>query len=494
MARLACVDIPALALQLLLRRHPDWLEHPMAVVDEDRPTGVIEWVNQRAWRQRIRPGMRYAAALSIDGTLRAGVVTPDERAEAIDELLATLKRFSPRVEPVEDAEGTFWLDASGLDRLYPCLDTWADGLHDAVVGDGYRATVVVGFHKYAVYALALARHRRRVLASPAQERAIWLRVPIDRLALAPKVLRYLERMGVRTLAELVALPEAELAQRFGCEAARWHRWVNDDVSPGVRAHVAAPPVETTLAWDHPVYDTQRLMRAIASRLPGLVGELLRRDALLQAITLELQLDRAGVVTERVTSSSPTLDEGLWLDLLQLRLDATPLPTGVVELRLRTEAQRARHEQTSLLEARPHRDLAVANRTLARLRAELGDAAIGVWAIGDGHLPEARMRWCPVETLKPAQPREVRVQPLIRRLQRPALPLPPRARHEPDGWLVRGPEAGPVVRSVGPHVIDGGWWATRIEREYHYLETAHGLLLWTFYDRKRRRWYLEGEVE
>ena len=41
MDRLACIDLPAFPLQLLLRRHPEWARSPAAVVDEDRPLGRI---------------------------------------------------------------------------------------------------------------------------------------------------------------------------------------------------------------------------------------------------------------------------------------------------------------------------------------------------------------------------------------------------------------------------------------------------------------------
>ena len=43
-----------------------------AVVDSDRPGGKILWVNERGRSFRILPGMRYAAGLSLVGTLRAG--------------------------------------------------------------------------------------------------------------------------------------------------------------------------------------------------------------------------------------------------------------------------------------------------------------------------------------------------------------------------------------------------------------------------------------
>ena len=65
MVRLACVDLPAFPLQLLLRRHPEWASYPAAVVAEDKPQGLILWVNERARQQGVLPGLRYAAALSL---------------------------------------------------------------------------------------------------------------------------------------------------------------------------------------------------------------------------------------------------------------------------------------------------------------------------------------------------------------------------------------------------------------------------------------------
>ena len=32
MARMACVELPAFPLQLLLKRHPDWADRPVVVV------------------------------------------------------------------------------------------------------------------------------------------------------------------------------------------------------------------------------------------------------------------------------------------------------------------------------------------------------------------------------------------------------------------------------------------------------------------------------
>jgi protein ImuB len=61
-------------------------------------------------------------------------------------------------------------------------------------------------------------------------------------------------------------------------------------------------------------------------------------------------------------------------------------------------------------------------------------------------------------------------------------------------MLRGFEQGPVIRLSGPYVISGGWWKKAIHREYHFAEMQRGDVLWIYYDRLRRRWFLQGRVE
>jgi protein ImuB len=84
--------------------------------------------------------------------------------------------------------------------------------------------------------------------------------------------------------------------------------------------------------------------------------------------------------------------------------------------------------------------------------------------------------------------------LVRRIYEKPLPLPPRSRREPDGWLLRGLEHGPVERFCGPYILSGGWWGGGVQREYYFIKMKQGEVHWVFYDRRRRRWFLEGRVE
>jgi protein ImuB len=84
--------------------------------------------------------------------------------------------------------------------------------------------------------------------------------------------------------------------------------------------------------------------------------------------------------------------------------------------------------------------------------------------------------------------------LVRRILAKPLPLPSEPQTRDDGWLVLGPKYGAVERLSGPYVISGGWWNREIHREYYFTETQRGDLLWLYYDRARRKWFLQGWVE
>ncbi|MCA9708962.1 MAG: hypothetical protein KDK70_24160, partial [Myxococcales bacterium] len=174
--RTACVDVPALPLQLLLRRQPDWVEAPVVVVADDRPQAEVLWVNDVARRARIRPGLSHAAAQSLDVRVRAGVVSPEQVDEAIEQVAARLSEFSPRIEAaprpttprqqVEGAPGVFWVDPSGMVPLFTSFEHWGHGIRRALADLGLGATVVVGFHRYRCYALCQVRQGVWVLDDP----------------------------------------------------------------------------------------------------------------------------------------------------------------------------------------------------------------------------------------------------------------------------------------------------------------------------------------
>lgn len=230
------------------------------------------------------------------------------------------------------------------------------------------------------------------------------------------------------------------------------------------------------------------------------------------MVLEMTLDDTTQISKSVRLAEATLDTGIVLDLVRLRLSTIDFTSGVVEMTVTTHGKRINVGQLSLFWNQPKRDVTAANRALARVRAEFGHEAV-VWAKSrDAHLPEASFTWEPLARTKlpcppvklsggPEETKRSRteiigrfVRPLVRRVFDKAVLLPTRERHEPDGWLIHGFKQGPAVQLRGPYVVSGGWWAREVHREYYFVETQRGDVLWIYYDRNRRSWMLQGQVD
>ena len=61
-------------------------------------------------------------------------------------------------------------------------------------------------------------------------------------------------------------------------------------------------------------------------------------------------------------------------------------------------------------------------------------------------------------------------------------------------MILGLEGGPVEEVRGPYLISGGWWVREVQREYHFVRTTRSGWLWVYFDRRRRRWFLQGAVQ
>jgi protein ImuB len=557
--RLACVDAPAFALQLLLRRRPQWRGLPAAVVDRDAPHGVILWANELARAKGVLPGLRYAAALALCTELRAGEIENSEIRAGIEQTCECLRRHSPHVEPSREEPGVFWLDVDGLElwiasqREAPAAEStaearrtaagarqhvrqqvpphvrrsgaakpansppplpflplpppttsplarWARATRDALAREGLESAIVVGFAHFRVYALAKALRGGRVLVfdAAADEQSFTLRVPLRRLGIEPRTRAELERLGVWRIADLVALPAAGLQLRYGDELARLHALASHSIERELAP--LAPPdwPSQTLDLDFPTGDLDTLLALACELAPPLLALLARRGQAASEVTLQLELEDRSLLEERVEPAEPTLDFAHFARLLRLRFERLKLARGVQRLTLRlrgvaTAAKTGELFALGQLSSARGRAPQAATKAFAALRAAFGDDVVVRARLVSAHLPEAGFAWESVGELPPPRPRDVLSPTLVRRIFAKSAPLPSRSRHEEDGWLLRGVTHGPVLQLHGPYPLSGGWWRAEVARDYHFAEMQSGALLWIYFDRVRRRWFLQGSV-
>lgn len=494
MDRMACVDVPALPLQIALRSRPEWTERPVAIVDVDKPMGTIEWVNERARAHRILPGMRYATALSLSEELRATAVDPHTVAEYVGRLTRWLWRFSPRVEPSSREPGVFWIDAGGLEPLYTSLQAWAVEVRTYLRDAGFEAAVAIGFSRFGSYAAARSHSGTVVFRDPDRECRTLRRVPLDRLGFDPALRDKLGKLGVRTLGGFIDLPAAGIRRRFGVDAHALHEMARGSGWEPLQPAPYEAPITRERSFDHPVSEIDRLFVHIGPLVRSILSELAQADRALTALALALVLDDRSVVRARVAPAAPTLDHRQIYTLIRLRLEASTLAAGVVEVELAADGSRATRRQLELFHPAAPRDFEAIGRAFAKIRADLGAGAVTVARLQEAHLPEGRFAWHTVGAIAEPAPADTGLRPVVRRLHTPAIALPHRARHEPDGWMVARMADGPIEEVVGPHIIAGGWWMREVSRAYHYVRTKSGRWLWVYHDHRRRRWFLHAEVE
>lgn len=494
MDQLACVSVPSLALQIAIKRYPELRDIPAVVVDVHKPQGFVLEVNRAARKARILPGMRYAAALSLNGSVRAVVIPNEDRLAAVEEMIEILRDYSPRFEVADDQPGTFWLDIRGLDRLFGSLDLWSLALHEAMSEMGFLSAVVVGFTRFGTYAFAQAlRARVHVFARPADETQTVHRLPIDRIGLDPKTLGSFKKLGIETVGQFSELPAGGVRERFSAQASILHRMSRGELVWPLRPVQIEDAAERRVELDEAESDSNRLLFIIKRELHPLLLELSARHEDLKTLHLSFHLADHDTHTHTISPARPTLEDTRILELVRLKLERMLIPTGVCALSIRAEGVPIRREQSRLFK-RSSRDLEAASHALARLRTEFGEGCVLQVVDTHGHLPEERFSLEP-RVQVPLPDSKTTGRTAIRRIRFKPEPLH-RFRNEPlKGWLVRGLDAGPIVESWGPYVLSTGWWGDHeAHREYHFAQTRRGDLVWLYWDGCRHQWFLHGDVE
>ncbi|MGH2926394.1 MAG: hypothetical protein ACRDK1_10545, partial [Solirubrobacterales bacterium] len=228
---IACALIPRFALLATLGERRALLSKPLALAPEPGGPQVVGEVSGPAEAFGIGAGMRLGEALARCPEL--GLVTPDpERAEsAWEAALRRLEGIGARVEPACPGEAFF--AAGGLVGLYGSLERVLGRGRDAV---GPGARMGGGSSRLCAYAAALRTRRRRAptIVPAAMTRSFLAPLPVgllgdrlsDGLSLSggaadaartgfadlPEKLR---RLGLESLGQLAALPDAAVADRFG---------------------------------------------------------------------------------------------------------------------------------------------------------------------------------------------------------------------------------------------------------------------------------------
>lgn len=457
----ACIVLPQLALDAVLRRIPESARsHPLALVEGPAQLRSLRAVNAAARDAGLKPGMRLAAAHA----LCAGVALVEHDPEADARWQRFLAAWAYRHSSLVSAQwpGAIVLEARASFRLFGPWPRFEARLRDELHALGFSHRIALAPTPLAAHVFARLRDGFAVTTPEAMRRAL-AQVPVRRALLPDDAGMRLHRMGVRTLAALRALPRDGLRRRFGAalldHLERMHGEADDPLS------CYAPPdaFDARIELGHEVESSQALLFPLRRMVGDLAVYLSARDGGVQRFVLRLEHEDCHTDVP-VGLLAAERDAVLLFELARNRLEQAAIPKPVVGLRLLArELPPFVPASRDLFDARPEQAVPWP-QLRERLRARLGDAAVHrIAATGDPRPERAWRRAGIDEDAACAQP---------------APPRPPR-----PAWLLPRPIPlrDPAPRIVsGPERLESGWWdGDDARRDYYVLETAQGRRAWAF---------------
>lgn len=462
---------------------------PTVIVEGEGAHCRLAACNGAAAALGLRAGLLLNAAHALAPTLT--VAARDVRLEARH--LETLARWAMSLTPFVSLEppDRLLLEVQGSLRLFGGLEALIERAEADLAAHGRSATLAVAPTPRAALWLVHGAPGAR-LVSAAELAGGLSRLPVTATGWPERTLLQCARLGVATLGELRRLPRDGLARRF-------EPWLVDalDEAFGLRPaprrrHVLRERFQERLELPCEIERVDGLAPYCTRLLERLADFLQHRDAGVTSLVFTC-LHRDGKPTSvRLGRALPAAGADDWQRLLRERLGRLVLPAPVRALVLRSGAFAPRTGGGAQLPGVGGGDAPeAAFALLDRLRARLGEAAVGGVGLVAEHRPEAAWR-------------RVRPMPVAGRPASAdaAVPLPDAPR---PLWLLAAAQRlpmrdghpwrdGRLALESGPERIESGWWdGAGIARDYYVARSPAGVRLWVFRERHGPpgHWYLHG---
>jgi protein ImuB len=391
---IVCILFSRFALVAALEGRRELMGEPVALAPEAGRRQVVGEVSPAAEAFGVVPGMRTGEALARCPELRLVPPDPDGVRSLWRKALDRLERIGAACE--SDREGEAFFAADGLRGIHGgSLDGVLLAARQAV-GRGARIGCAPGrFSAYAAALRARPRSGRRGSVIVPEKAVVGFLAPLPVGLLRSRaglehLPELLERLGIRTLGQLAALPAAATAERFG--------------HPGLLARDLAMGRDTPLEPRRPPEPVKerlelpeatsgpQLERALELLIARVLSRPERRGRTLRALAVAARFVEGGTWRTRATLRSASADAGRLQLVLAPKLAELPAPAESIALEVEAWGPPAQ-DQGRLVEDRSPAAVRRARiaEAVGQLRQAVGpEAALRVLEVDpDSRLPERR---------------------------------------------------------------------------------------------------------
>jgi protein ImuB len=509
------LHLPALSLETFRATlvGADDPPRPVALVDD----GCIVQADGAARALGIRPGLKRATALALSADLLLGQADAHRDRIAMQSVAQAALAFTPAVT-IGDHGTTVQLEVQSTLRYFGGLQRLLDRLRDALAPLGHRLQLATA--PTARGAALLARWRPGFEIGPHSSDLTQLcrlldDAPVWLLGPGREHWEALQGMGLRTLADLRALPRSGIARRFSPElldeldqargrAPEPQRWI---VAPP-RFHARIELFTRADRSEQVIAGARVLLARLVAWAQAQHGRIGRFTLLMHHERRHRADDRTPPMTTlQIEPADASADVAHLQMLLAERLGRLPLAAPALELSVHCDALVPGTAPNAELFPTRASERTGLTRLIERLQARLGRDAVQGLALARDHRPERGTVKRPVDAARAAAAPapDAAIEPLMAQaaaeaaedvLSRPAWLLPePLPLAQRDGHPLL--DGRPLLLLAGPERIETGWWDENLVlRDYYVAGCADGALVWLFRPRLAPAdedvgWFLQG---
>ncbi|MBU6299535.1 MAG: DNA polymerase Y family protein, partial [Alphaproteobacteria bacterium] len=483
MRRYACVFLPYWPIERNAKRPDGSTIRPVAVVTSASGGWRVAATDRRAEELGVVAGELLADVRARLGVLDVREDEPDADRQALEKLAEWATCFSPYVAPWTTPAHGLIFDIEGCAHLFGGEDRVAHCVRERLSRFGLTARVAIASTIGTAQALCRFGPEEIVVAARKEEEAL-SRLPVAALRISEKQAAGLNRLGLKRIADVVHLPRAPLAQRFGADfVERLDQALGRLPEPF--SPLAAPVAyralvrlaEPITAQDHVLDLTRRLAK-------DLVPALMRDGKGARVLRLTLYRVDGEVKETAVKLAAASRDAAHIVNLFSLKFDTLAeeydAGFGFEAARLDAlECEAIPIAQTTLTAERQTDNLPL---LIDRLGSRLGLENIVRLKSEDTHIPERAVVYAPAQDRPDWSGEGEALRPLLMLpCAEPAEVMALLPEGPPWRFRWRGVSYG-VALVEGPERIRPEWWRRQRRlrtRDYYTVEDEAGHRFWLY---------------
>ena len=540
MKRVISLWLPKFATDRLCRLRQDWLDSPLGLIREDNGQLVLYAVNDTAERADIYAGMTLTDARAILPNLKTSETDLPAETKALSRLADWCGRFTPWTAPDEEGSGTafagggsIWLDVTGCAHLFGGEDALMRNITNCLEKLGFVAYTAIADTPGAAWAaVRYTRYKRRrwTIVRKGKAQDVLAFMPVAGLRLPPNTVSSLHAVGLRRIGDIIPIPRAALADRFGSDVAN-----RLDQAFGNRPEPVSPlapssPWHTRINFAEPIGRQKDIADALRSLACDLAA-MLKGDHLgARRLTLSFYHPDGAVERLQAGTSQASRNADHFTRLFAAKLDRIDTDFGIDAIALTATSSEKLSPAQAAFDRSGERHETGTSELADRLSNHLGSKNVVQLTLHESHIPERAISADPIiahPRTAPAKPSPAAFSPGNRSLRRPR-PLRLLPRPEEVEVVAPVPDDPPIMfrwrkqvfrveHADGPERITPEWWNDGLDlletepkkeetetshtlqdniRDYYRVEDRQGRRFWVYRDGAyspgtRPSWYIHG---